>query len=345
MNKDLLLDVKNLRTHIFYDEGTVKAVDGVSFQVQKNKTVGIVGESGCGKSITALSILQVIPKAARIINGSINYYSNPDKYIDIVGLRRNGKRLKHIRGNEISLIFQEPMTAFSPVYTVGNQIMESILLHYDMPKHEARERSVDMLDKVGIPKPEANIDRYPFELSGGMRQRAMIAMALVCDPNVLIADEPTTAIDVTIQAQVLDLMKDLQKDRGMGTIMITHDLGVIAEMADDVVVMYLGKVVERGTLYDIFDYPSHPYTKALMKSIPTFGMKGKELAVIQGSVPGPYERPVGCEFAERCESAMDRCFKEKPKFVELDDDGHYSKCFLHTDEIEAREELGVELNV
>ncbi len=333
---DRILDIQNLKTYFHTQEGVIRAVDGVYLSVRRRKALGIVGESGCGKSITSLSVLQVIPSPGRIVDGRVLFYpeAESDRPVDLAQLKRHGRELRRIRGKDISLVFQEPMVALSPVYTVGNQIIEALRLHEPHSKRRARELAVEMLDKVGIPNPDVMVDRYTFELSGGMRQRALIAMALVCGPKLLIADEPTTAIDVTIQAQILDLIRSLQTDMDMSVMLITHDLGVIAEMVDDIVVMYLGKVVESGSLHDIFDRASHPYTVALQRSIPRFQRRGQPLEVIRGNVPDPYTRPQGCEFAERCPKAMNRCFQDKPAMAEVGD-RHSAKCFLFTDEVES----------
>ena len=270
-----LVDVTDLRTHFYLDEGVVRAVDGVSFAIETEKTLGVVGESGCGKSVTAQSILHIVPRPGRIVTGRIELY--PDQRngggqpIDLSALDPTGAQVRSIRGKDIAMIFQEPMSAFSPLYTIGNQIMEAILLHQQTDKLEARGHAIEMLARVGIPLPEQRVDAFPHQLSGGMRQRAMIAMALSCNPRLLIADEPTTAIDVTIQAQILDLMEGLQSELGMAIMFITHDLGVIAETADDVVVMYWGKIVEESDVDSIFNDPKHPYTRALLRSIPRVG--------------------------------------------------------------------------
>src|SRR5512146_1917514 len=264
-----LLSVHNLKTYFFQDEGTVKAVDGATFDVYPGKTLGIVGESGCGKSVTAQSILQIVDQPGRIVEGAIVLCRADGTVVDLTQLHPNSKEMRLIRGTEIGLVFQEPMTSFSPVHTVGNQIVEAIRLHCGVGEREARLKAVETLRQVGIPKPERRIDEYAFELSGGLRQRAMIAVALSCDPRLLIADEPTTALDVTTQAQILDLLRQMQEQRGMAIMLITHNLGVIAEMADDVVVMYLGRVVEQGPVDAIFHNARHPYTKALLQSIPS----------------------------------------------------------------------------
>ena len=294
------LDVRELRTSFFTEDGEVCAVDGVSFSVAKGNTLGIVGESGCGKSVTSLSIMRLIPDPpGRIVSGSITYNG-----ADL--LRLPERQMRKIRGNEISMIFQEPMTSLNPVFTIGNQVAEAIRLHQNLGRGAAHERAIEMLKLVGIPSPERRVDEYPHQLSGGMRQRVMIAMALSCNPQVLIADEPTTALDVTIQAQILDLLRDLQKRVGMALILITHDLGVIAEMADEIAVMYAGKIVERGPVDEIFAHPEHPYTRGLMESVPTLGRK-KRLEAIPGIVPNLLELPQGCRFQGRCKWVTDPC--------------------------------------
>ncbi len=308
-----ILQVKNLETSFFTEDGIVKAVENVSFDVYKGQTLGIVGESGCGKSVTSLSIMRLIPNPpGRITNGEILY-----KGKDLLKLSPN--EMRSIRGNEISMIFQEPMTSLNPVFTVGNQISETIELHQDLPRKEVRNKAIEMLKLVGIPSPEKRIDDYPHQLSGGMRQRVMIAMALSCNPQVLIADEPTTALDVTIQAQILDLLKSLQDKMGMALILITHDLGVVAEVCDDVMVMYAGKAVEQGTAYEIFKNPKHPYTRGLLNSIPTLSkdptgkIKKKRLETIPGIVPNLLHLPQGCRFQERCTYVMDVCRGVEPE--------------------------------
>jgi peptide/nickel transport system ATP-binding protein len=281
-----LLSVKNLKTYFVQDEGIVKAVDGATFDVYPGKTLGIVGESGCGKSVTAQSILRIVDEPGRIVEGEIKLRRADGEEIELTRLHPNGKEIRAIRGPEIGLVFQEPMTSFSPVHTIGNQIVETVQLHFGVNKHEARERAIESLRQVGIPKPERRIDEYAFQLSGGLRQRAMIALALACDPRLLIADEPTTALDVTTQAQILDLLRQLQEQRGMAIMLITHNLGVIAEMADDVVVMYLGRVVEEGPVDDLFHAPKHPYTKALLHSMPSIESPSRvKLPTISGSIP------------------------------------------------------------
>jgi peptide/nickel transport system ATP-binding protein len=325
-----LLSVKNLKTCFFQDEGTTEAVNGASFDVWPGKTLGIVGESGCGKSVTAQSILRIIDDPGRIVEGEILLTRADGTQTDLVQLKRNSREMRAIRGGDIGLIFQEPMTSFSPVHTVGDQIIEAVRLHNAVGKREARRRGIEALRSVGIPKPERRIDEYSFELSGGLRQRAMIAVALSCDPRLLIADEPTTALDVTTQAQILDLLRKLQQERGMAIMLITHNLGVVAEMADDVVVMYLGRVVEEGNVDDIFHDPKHPYTKALLQSIPSIESPPRvKLPTISGSIPHPYNRPKGCPFHPRCiSSTAGRCDAEEPLLQDVGG-GRKVSCFLH----------------
>jgi peptide/nickel transport system ATP-binding protein len=336
--QNLLLEIKNLKTHYFLHEGVVRAVDGVTFDIARNRTVGVVGESGCGKSVTARSILQVLDRGGRIMDGEIVLHrkqsggadGQSEDLIDLVRLNPRGNEIRAIRGAEIAMIFQEPMTSFSPVHTIGNQIMEAITLHQPVTKQEAQAEAIEILHSVGIPKAEQHLDSYPHQLSGGMRQRAMIAMALSCRPSLLIADEPTTAIDVTTQAQILDLMRELQQEYGMAIMLITHDLGVIAEMADDVVVMYLGKVVERAPVDDIFHAPQHPYSQSLLRSIPKLGPKTHEkLLTIRGSVPSPYHHPAGCPFHPRCPAFVrDRCNVTEPKLVAVGE-RRWVNCLLY----------------
>ena len=331
-NNDILLEVNGLKTYFFYDEGTVRALDGVSFELGKNKTLGVVGESGCGKSVTAQSILRILGPRGKIVEGNIILHRGEEEGgdLDLTTLDPTGPEIRRIRGKEIAMIFQEPMTSLSPVYTIGNQIIEAILLHQDVDQKQARKQAIEMLARVGIPRPEQRIDEYPYQLSGGMRQRAMIAMALSCHPKLLIADEPTTALDVTIQAQILDLMRDLQREFGMSIMMITHNLGVIAEMAEDVVVMYLGRIVESTSIDDLFHNPMHPYTKALLKSIPKVGRKSRErLESIKGVVPDAYNIPPGCSFHPRCpQFKRGVCDREIPKLVEVAP-GHRVSCLLY----------------
>ena len=326
---DALLEVKDLHTFFELEEGTLKAVNGVSFSINKNRTLGIVGESGCGKSVTAQSIMRITPPKNSSISGQILLHRDED-VLDIVKLDDDGDTMRDIRGREISMVFQEPMTAFSPVHSIGNQITEALFVHGEKNKRHARQRAIELLDEVGIPAPERRIDEYPFQLSGGMRQRSMIAMAMILNPRLLIADEPTTALDVTIQAQILRLMKRLQQENGMAIMFITHDLGVIANMADDVAVMYLGKIVEYGSLRQVFKNPKHPYTKGLMRSIPKFGeTEGEQLATIKGTVPVPIDPPDACPFAGRCsEFIAGTCDAQIPPTIEIEP-GHTVNCVLY----------------
>lgn len=324
-----LLSVRDLRTHYFTDEGLVRAVDGVSFEVGAGRVVGIVGESGCGKSATALSLLHVVPKPGRVVGGEI-LLDLPEGQVDIARLDPAGKQIRAIRGAAVSLVFQEPMTSFSPSHSIGNQIIEAIRLHLRLDREAARCRAIEMLTQVGIPDAERRIDSYAFQLSGGMRQRAMIAMALACDPLLLIADEPTTALDVTTQAQILALLRRLQSERGLAILLITHNLGVVAQMADEVVVMYLGKVVERGPVDDIFHAPKHPYTRALLRSMPSIASTPRTLLpTIAGAIPHAYSRPPGCPFHPRCPEMMPgRCDRELPG-TNYALNGHQVSCLLY----------------
>ena len=331
-----LLSVRNLSTHFPLDEGTVIAVDGASFDLYPSQTLGIVGESGCGKSVTARSILGILDKPGVIVGGEIMFRyrsrnGGQEEFQDLTEFDPDGSEMRSIRGGEIAYVFQEPMTSFSPVHTVGNQLMEAIMLHRDVDKAEAREIGAEMLRRVGIPLADRRMDEYSFQLSGGLRQRAMIAMALSCSPRILIADEPTTALDVTTQAQILDLMINLQREQDMAIMLITHDLGVIAEMADYVVVMYLGQVVESAPVDDIFHNPQHPYTRALLQSIPRIQSDASQdrLASITGSVPHPYARPSGCPFNPRCPAFLPGiCDANEPVLKPIGPD-HQVSCFLH----------------
>ncbi len=336
-----LLSVRDLRTHFFTDEGVVHSVDGVSFDVFAGKTLGIVGESGCGKSVTARSILRIVEQPGRIVGGEIvlrhpsadpDYHGADVPEVDLTRLDANGRTMRSIRGGVIALIFQEPMTSFSPVHSIGNQIIEVIRLHRNCNKAEARERAVELLNRVGMSRPSERLDEYPVQLSGGLRQRAMIAMALACDPALLIADEPTTALDVTTQAQILDLLRELQEQNGMAIMLITHNLGVVAEIADDVAVMYLGREVERGNVDDIFYAPKHPYTRALLRSMPSITAPSRiKLPTISGSIPHPYNRPTGCPFHPRCPDFMPGlCDKRDPPPVVVGT--QETSCFLYTDD-------------
>lgn len=328
--KKLLLEVKDLHTTFYLDQVTVPAVSGVDFNISKGRTLGVVGESGCGKSVTAQSIMRIIPDPpGKIEKGEILYHklnNGSDEVINLTSLPANGSKIRSIRGGEIAMIFQEPMNSLSPVHTIGNQLNEAILLHQEgVNKEEATQKSIEMLTRVEISKPDQRINEIPSQLSGGMRQRVMIAMALSCNPSLLIADEPTTAVDVTIQAQILDLLKELKDEFGMSIIIITHDLGVIAEMVEEVLVMYLGKVMEKADVDSLFYNPLHPYTKLLLKSIPGSHNKGKRLAQIEGEVPAPYEVKQGCPFYNRCLENSNDCFSELPEMVEAEE-GHLVRC-------------------
>ncbi len=318
-----ILDVQDLRVSFFTEEGEVRAVDGVSFKIEKGKTLGIVGESGCGKSVTSLAIMKLIPNPpGRIVGGKILYRGNDLSKLTIDEMRK-------IRGKEISMIFQEPMTSLNPVFTIGDQLAEAIELHEDLSPSDLKIKTVDMLKLVGIPAPEKRVRDYPHQLSGGMRQRVMIAMALSLSPQILIADEPTTALDVTIQAQILDLLRDLQQKVGMAVILITHDLGVVAEMADDVMVMYAGKAVEYGTAREIFKRTAHPYTRGLLRSIPTMPTGRTEAVVrtrletIPGIVPNLLNLPQGCRFQDRCQFIEEACKGAEPQLVEMANSAHH----------------------
>jgi peptide/nickel transport system ATP-binding protein len=338
-----LVEIKNLRTYFHLAEGVVRAVDGVDLEIMQQQTLGIVGESGCGKSIMSLSMLRLLPPAGRIEEGQILYHKSlkesregaQTEIIDIARLDPNSTEMRNIRGNHISMVFQEPMTAMSPVLTIGRQITEAIILHRKVDNKEAREIAINMLARVRMPNPERTIDDYPFQLSGGMRQRAVIAMGLSCQPHLLIADEPTTALDVTTEAQILNLMRDLQQEYGMAILYITHNLGVIAEMASNVAVMYLGKIVEQSDIRSIFYQPLHPYTRALLRSIPqlkdvlTRHDNKLRLQTIKGMVPDPYHRLKGCPFHPRCPEAITGvCDEIEPGVFQLEE-GHNVRCHLY----------------
>ncbi|NPV78825.1 MAG: ABC transporter ATP-binding protein [Firmicutes bacterium] len=323
-----LIELNDLRTYFYTSDGIVRAVDGVSFSIGRHRALGLVGESGCGKSITALSIMGLVPQPPGKVTGRILFYREGGSSVALDSLPPKGPEYRSIRGKEIAMIFQEPMTSLNPVYTIGNQIMEAIMLHQGLDKKAARRRAIEMLDLVGIPNPERRVDEYPHQMSGGMRQRAMIAMALSCNPSLLIADEPTTALDVTIQAQILDLMRELQREFNASILMITHDLGVIAEMTSEVVVMYLGQVVEHGTVRDVFKKHLHPYTDGLLKSMPRIGSQAKQpLIPIQGNIPDPFDFPEGCRFEPRCPARMAECLEPPPLFQMPD--GHEVRCWLY----------------
>lgn len=325
---DILLEYQDFRLHFFTDEGVVRAVDGVDLQVPRGRTLCVVGESGCGKSVMALAALRIVQEPGRIVSGSILWNGNPTQPKDIAKLNPKGPEIRSIRGAEISMIFQEPMTSLSALHTTGDQITEVIRLHQGVSKEQAREIAIEMLDRVRIPRPERLVDEYPFRLSGGMRQRAMIAMALSCNPSLLIADEPTTALDVTTQAQILDLMLDLQSSYDMSIMFITHDLGVVAEIADDVAVMYLGRIVERADSDTVFNEPKHPYTQALLSSIPKVTVEREPLEPIQGMVPSPFRRPSGCTFHPRCTQAMPICRTREPIVTQVGFE-HQVRCLLY----------------
>ncbi len=316
-----LLEVKNLRTSFFTDAGEVRAVNDVSFTLDRGKVLGIVGESGSGKSVTAYSIMQILAETGKIVDGSIKLDGE-----ELVGAGE--KVMKNVRGNKISIIFQDPMTSLNPTYTIGNQLMEAIMLHTNRDRKQAYDRAVEMIRFVNINEPEKRMKQYPFELSGGMRQRAMIAMALACEPDILIADEPTTALDVTIQAQILELMGDLQRELGMAIIMITHDLGVVAQMCDEVIVMYAGSICEQGTADEIFYNPCHEYTKGLLNSIPTADTAGKKLNPITGTPIDLLNMPKGCPFAPRCNNAMKICIDHRAERMDINSQ-HFASCWMN----------------
>ena len=319
-----LLEVNDLHTSFFTPVGEVKAVNGVSFNLDRGKVLGIVGESGSGKSVTAYSIMQILEKTGKIVSGSIKVAGK-----ELVGISE--KEMKNVRGNKISIIFQDPMTSLNPTYTIGHQLMEAILLHTNRNKQQAWDRAVEMLRLVNVNEPEKRMKQYPFEFSGGMRQRVMIAMALACEPDILIADEPTTALDVTIQAQILELMQSLQKELGMAIIMITHDLGVVAQMCDEVIVMYAGSICEQGTADEIFYNPKHEYTKGLMRSIPTIGNDGEKLHPISGTPIDLLNMPAGCPFAPRCDNAMKICLRQRAERLQIND-FHQAACWMNVKE-------------
>ncbi len=332
---DALLQVKDLKTHLPLEEGMLKAVDGISFTIRRGETVGLVGESGCGKSMAVNSIMRLAPSFARI-EGDVTYFPAEGAPINITALDAYGPEIREIRGGEIAMIFQEPMTSFSPLHTIGNQIIEAIRVHRTEDTKEATKIAIDLLRRVGMSNPAQRVNEYPHQLSGGMRQRAMIAMALSCEPSLLIADEPTTALDVTVQAQVLQLMRDLQSEFGMSILYITHDLGVIARMVRAVAVMYLGRIVEFTDVDSLFYNAKHPYTKALIQSIPKIGKKSSaRLESIRGAVPLPINRPPGCGFYPRCEAAIEGlCNRVDPPLVQIEDD-HAVACFVYPEVVDA----------
>ena len=332
MDKDNILEIKNLEVQFQVGSRTVYAVNDVSFSLKRGRTLGIVGESGCGKSVTAHSILQLLPKNGGIKNGSISYFPEPDNKVVLSDYNRNSSEIRSIRGKDIAMIFQDPLSSLDPVYTIGWQIEENLLQHEKVTKEEAKVRILKLLQELGIPSPEQRFNEYPHQFSGGMKQRVMIAIGMICNPKILIADEPTTALDVTIQAQILYLMKNLQKKHDTSIILITHNMGVVAEICDEVAVMYMGRIVEYGTLLQIFNEPKHPYTRALLKSVPVLGMgRETELESIQGSTPDASERSEVCEFLPRCESACKRCETGHPP-NQVGADGHEVRCWLYGEE-------------
>ena len=328
--EDILLEVKGLKTYFHTEYGVVRAVNGVDITFPRGKVVGVVGESGCGKSVTALSIMQLVSQPpGKIEAGIIMYYPEDEAPIDILSLNPKERKMRELRGKELAMIFQEPMTSLNPIYTVGDQIIEKVQVHFPMDRNEAKEYAIDMLNKVGIPDPAQRVDEYPHQMSGGMRQRAMIAIALACDPRFLIAGEPTTALDVTVQAQILILMQDLQQEFGTSIMLVTHDLGVVGEMADVVAVMYMGKVVEYADVQTLFYEPRHPYTRGLLRSIPLIGQSGARwLSPIEGMLPDPYDQIIGCSFAARCPHRTEQCQHETPPWLESED-GRGVRCWLY----------------
>lgn len=327
MSGENVITVKNLKTYFYSNNRCNKAVNGVSFDIRKGRTLCVVGESGCGKSVTASSIIQLLPKLSRIEEGEITYHSEEKGDIVLSKLKRNSKEMRSFRGSDIAMIFQDPLTALNPVYKVGWQITENILQHEDVTKQEARKRALDLLKQMGIPEPEKRIDQYPHEYSGGMRQRAMIAMAMSCNPKVLLADEPTTALDVTIQAQIFELMEKLKTEYDTAILLITHDMGVVSELADDVIVMYMGNVIESGTAREVLKKPVHPYTQALLASIPILGRgKDQQIEPIRGMTPDPYNRPPGCQFEPRCDFACDKCREAMPD-EDIIEGTHMARCY------------------
>ena len=329
MNKDIVLQVKNLQTKFKVGKRIVHAVNDVSFDLKSGTTLGVVGESGCGKSVTAHSIIQLLPKAGDITNGKVTYRTKAGELLELSSFKRNGTDIRKVRGQEIAMIFQDPMASLDPVYKIGTQIAENLLEHEKISKQEARERVVKLLGELGIPVPDKRYDDYPHQFSGGMKQRVMIATAMICNPNILIADEPTTALDVTIQAQILQLMKEVQKEYGTSIILITHNMGIIAETCDEVAVMYMGKVVEFGSLEQVFNDSKHPYTKALLKSVPVLGIGiDAKLESIRGTTPDASDVFEGCVFAPRCDYAKDVCWKKPPVETYLDE-MHRVRCWLY----------------
>lgn len=324
-----IIEVKGLRTSFFTDEGEIPAVDNIDFHIKEGEILGVVGESGCGKSVTSLSIMGLVPNPpGKVVGGEIIF--NGENIIHY-----SEKKMRQIRGNEIAMIFQEPMTSLNPLFTIGNQMIEGIKIHMKWDKKKSRLKAIEVMKRVGLPRAEELMEEYPHQLSGGMRQRVMIAMAMACNPKLLIADEPTTALDVTIQSQILKLMKELNDEMNTAIMLITHDLGVVAQICERVVVMYAGKIVEEGEVSSIFKNPKHPYTKGLLKSVPDIRNKNERLYSIPGNVPKPGSIKHGCRFAERCEVAFERCSSENPELYKVDDRGHRVRCFLQTREEES----------
>lgn len=329
MERDWILKVENLQTRFAVGKQTVNAVNDVSFSLRRGSILGLVGESGCGKSVTAHSILQLLPKAGSIAGGKISYRPKQEREIVLSSLKRNGKEMRALRGKDIAMIFQDPLSSLDPVYPIGWQIMENLKTHEKLPPEEAKRRVIDMLSELGIPSPEKRYKSYPHEFSGGMKQRVMIAIGMICNPGILIADEPTTALDVTIQAQILNLMKKTQKAYGTSIILITHNMGIVAEVCDEVAVMYMGRIVEFGTLQDIFNHPAHPYTQLLLKAVPVLGMGKKgELEAIPGNTPDASVVFQGCEFQPRCPNACERCTRAHPPVYVLEH-GHEVRCWQY----------------
>lgn len=325
-----VLEIRNLKTYFFLEKGTIRAVDGVNLSLDRKATLGLVGESGCGKSITAMSVMRLIQSPpGRIVEGEILLRTRAGETVDLAKVDAHGSKMRHIRGAEVAMVFQEPMTSLNPLYSIGAQIAESVQLHQKVSRKEAMGRALEMLQKVQISEPKRRLQQYPHQLSGGMRQRVMIALALSCNPSILVADEPTTALDVTVQAQILDLMRKLQDEIDSSIIMITHNLGVVSQMANHVAVMYLGKVVEYAAVHELFHHPLHPYTEGLLNSVPVLGRKGKQILVpIKGIVPSPSEKIVGCPFASRCPKVMQSCLEQGPELREMAP-GHWVSCWLY----------------
>ena len=332
---DAIIEINDLSVHFPVEEGTLKAIDSVSFSIAERQMFGLIGESGCGKTVTAQSLMRLVPKPGQIVGGSIKFQSETGSVVDIAQLDTSGPEIRAIRGNEIAMIFQEPMSSLSPIHSIGNQLMEAIRLHVTSRKREAHKIALEMLNLVGIPNPAQRMEEYPHHFSGGMRQRVMIAMALSCRPRLLIADEPTTALDVTVQAQILDLIAQSQAQFKMAVLYITHDLGIIAEICDQVAVMYLGRIVEYGSVRDIFHNPLHPYTRRLLASTPRIGQRASRLQSIEGTVPIPVNLPHACGFCSRCPDLIDgTCDIAVPALVEIEEE-HFVRCFLHDSREEA----------